>query len=155
MNRLFILCLCLGISGCSSMGSHPAGSFQKDSGHTPVVAVIGDPLVSSWGTADIRQQNPLWTFYGSPAGKSETSGQVLARMPGILAASKPDVVVILVGTFDMTSDPDWTPPCSGATNTDPATTQTCESIYGMLNLAHGAGAKALIANIHVTSKVTD
>jgi hypothetical protein len=150
MNRLSVLCLCLGISGCSSMSIHPPGSFQKDSGHTPTVAVIGDPLVSSWGAADIRQQNPLWTFYGSPAGKSETSGQVLARMPGILAASQPDVVVILVGTFDMTSDPDWIPPCSGANNTDPATTQTCESIFGMLNLAHGAGAKALLCTLPIT-----
>jgi hypothetical protein len=126
------------LAGCQSMQTS-SKLVAKDLEHNPVVAFVGDPLVTAWIS---QQSNPMWFNFGSPAGvTSETSTSVLARLPAALAGH-PDVVVILVGTYDI--DPGWSPYC------DPGGIATCTNLVQMIALAHAAGSKVVLCNLPVT-----
>ncbi|HUD21822.1 MAG TPA: GDSL-type esterase/lipase family protein [Acidobacteriaceae bacterium] len=125
-------------TGCSSMQVSPK-LVSKDLEHDPVVAFVGDPILTAWIS---QQDNPLWFNFGSPPGvTAETSTSVLARFPAALAGH-PDVVVILVGTYDI--DPGWSPYC------DPGGINTCGNLQQMIALAHTAGAKVVLCDLPIT-----
>jgi lysophospholipase L1-like esterase len=136
--KVLIASLVVGLTACgSSTAFHSVVS--KDLEHNPIVAFVGDPLVTAWIS---QQSNPMWFNFGSPAGvSSETSTSVLARLPAALVGH-PDVVVILVGTFDI--DPGWSPYC------DPGGIATCTNLVQMIALAHAAGSKVVLCNLPVT-----
>ena len=90
--------------------------------------------MASWYTAGNLAQHPGWINGGTPEGQPyETSDSVLARMPQLLADHPSDVVVILVGAFDM-ADPSWEPPCGW----------TCDNMKAMINMAQKAGSKVIL-----------
>jgi hypothetical protein len=139
------------LGGCSASMPHPQAKIshpEKDGVGTPYVLVIGDESVTAWGTPDIQQSHPLWTFAGSPLGTEETSGSVLARLPELLAAKHYDVVVVDVGVFDIASPTgnDFPGQCTGAVPTD-----TCYNLDQMGLLAHAAGAKILVCTLPYTT----
>jgi hypothetical protein len=134
------------LAGCQAHVQPVTQAVIKDPETTPTVAVIGDQLVTAWLTPDILANNPLWSNYGSAPGTPyESSAQVLARMPAALV-NHPNVVVLLVGTFD-TAQPSWDPPCNAATT---GSYDTCQNEEAMIALAKTAGAKVLVCNLPAT-----
>ena len=116
--------------------------------HDPYVLIVGDAMVTSWGTPEVKAANPQWIFAGSAPGAMENTGSILQRTPAAiingnpLNPGHPDVVVILAGVFDLVS-PGWQQPCGG----DDPLTATCSNIQQMTDLAVKAGAKVIVCNI--------
>lgn len=145
MKRLLV-CLIL-LSGCSSLrpgtqAPGQSGQYRKNLARMPMVAIVGDQLLVSLDTPLVQSQNPLWTFYPPDLAALETSGATLLRVPAILA-TRPDVLVILTGTFDTTTQ-NWIAPC-GEQNDAPV--QTCENIHSMVMLAHQSGVKVIVSGL--------
>jgi lysophospholipase L1-like esterase len=142
MKHFLALALVL-VTGCSTMQSNqPSAHFagpDRSVVHMPRVTILGDTLVTAWGTEAIKQQEPLWTFAGSPAGTYEYADQILARLPAALA-THPDVLVILAGTIDM-GDPLWLGPCGP---------DTCTNVVSMILLAQQAGVRVLVCTLPTT-----
>jgi hypothetical protein len=166
MNRLCLIILLL-LAGCgggslpgSSMSLSPSavgyGGPSRGVIHDPVVWVAGDSLVGAWGNSQIQQQNPLWSFYPPPVDPAtgevdsvnETSGALLTRMQTLLAAPPyPNVLIILVGTYDMLAPGlNWETPCG-----DPAPADnTCQNLDAIYTLAHSKGIKVLVCDVPYT-----
>jgi hypothetical protein len=144
MKRFLPLILTLA-TGCSTMQSNPAAPHHlyppEEFQHNPKVLFVGDNQLSSIFTPEVIAQRPMWVNGGTPAGQGyETSGSVLARMPGLLSAHPSDVVVIMAGNFDMI-DPTWDYPCGD--HAAPIL-QTCVNVLEMIALAQQSGSKAVL-----------
>lgn len=135
------------LSGCGAVQQQQQPGVQADRVRTPYVLVLGDDLVTSWGTPEVQQTHPMWTFAGPLVGTQETSGSALARLPALLKVRHYDVVVLATGTEDIQTDPSWNAPC-GYGATVPA--QTCLALSQMAVLIHAVEGKVLISTIPYT-----
>lgn len=154
--QIAFMCLIV-ITGCSSGGLKSQLAVKPVAIHNPYVLVIGDRLVTSWGTPAIMAANPMWTFAGSTeANPQEISGSVEMRTPGDLLLANPadpghpDVVVFLVGTFDM-EDTTWQGPCDAENTSALATIQTCTNVEAMIGLAKAAGSFVIVCTLPITA----
>jgi hypothetical protein len=125
---------------------------------TPVVVFIGDGITQGWITQE-QKTHPTWiNEAGTDPRSVESSGAMLARFKTDVIALHPDIVHILVGTFDIAgSFVIWPQPCgTGATVAeDPSATpgevfpeyETCINVQAMSKMAQAAGIKVIIGTL--------
>lgn len=119
------------LTGCGS-GLQP--NVQRNNATTPRVSFVGDEI--SIGLVQ-ASNNPLWTCDDCQQGV--TSSQVLVNFGQALAV-KPDVIHILVGTYDVL-DPNWILGCGQDDGI------TCTNIASMITQAHAKGIKVILGTI--------
>ena len=101
--------------------------YQRNLADYPKVVFIGDDITADW-----FPQSAIWINKGI---SGQTSGQVLARFQTDVIDSHPDIVNILVGTYDVATYPAfWDPVCGPATGAY----ATCENVSAMIAMAQAA-----------------
>lgn len=125
-----LVAVVLYLTGCGS-GLQP--NLQRNTTSMPRVSFVGDEI--STGLVE-AVANPLWTC--DDCAQGATSSQVLANFGQALAV-KPDVIHILVGTYDVL-DPAWTLGCG-------EDGITCTNIAQMITQAHAQGIKVILGTI--------
>ena len=111
---------------------------QPTARRNPTVVFVGDTLSES---LVMFANNERWLF--NQVQPDPQSGIVLQSFPAALAA-KPDIIHILVGTYDVQNYPDWPEPCG-----DPATPaiDTCPNLESMVTQAKTAGIQVVLGTI--------
>jgi hypothetical protein len=119
-----------------------SGYFAPPPG--PTVVILGDSIVNAWLTPQVLAQNPTWAAQGSPAGVvEETSSEVLARFPAAIAL-KPQIILILTGTWDMTPTGSGMLECTDETIIGQP---LCSKIEEMVQEAQAAGIYCIFGTL--------
>lgn len=111
----------------------PGSAFQRDRAHYPKVVFIGDDTTLNWFS-----QTALWINKGVAG---DTSGKMLARFQTDVINLHPDIVHIMLGTYDVSSPTAWEVACGPATGP----IATCANLDAMVTMAQAAGIKVIIA----------
>jgi len=143
--HIAITSMILLLAGCgatrqiSPMRASSAGvgaKYQRNLADYPKVVFIGDDITADW-----FPQGAIWINKGI---SGQTSGQVLARFQTDVIDLHPDIVNILVGTYDVATYPAfWDPVCGPATGAY----ATCENVSAMIAMAQAANIKVMVGTL--------
>jgi lysophospholipase L1-like esterase len=111
----------------------PASAFQRDLARFPKVVFIGDDTTLNW-----FPQTELWINKGVAG---DTSGKMLARFQADVIDLHPDIVHIMLGTYDISSPTPWQLACGA----DSGSIATCANLDAMVAMAQAAKIKVIIA----------
>jgi lysophospholipase L1-like esterase len=138
---IILAIVAMAIAGCGSntpvrqaatIITTPASAYQRDLARSPKVVFIGDDTTLNW-----FPQTALWINKGVAG---DTSGKMLARFQTDVIDLHPDIVHILLGTYDVSSETPWQVACGPATGA----TATCANLDAMVTMAQAAKIKVII-----------
>jgi lysophospholipase L1-like esterase len=139
---IMVATVALAIAGCggntpvhqaANIITTPASAYQRDLARSPKVVFIGDDTTLNW-----FPQTALWINKGVAG---DTSGKMLARFQTDVINLHPDIVHILLGTYDISSPTPWQVACGPETGP----TATCANLDAMVAMAQAAKIKVIIA----------
>lgn len=130
----------LALAGCSSM-QQPGAHISKSLARTPYVEFVGDDLSIGMVAYANQMGNSFWHCTDCATGA--TSSQILEALP-LALAQHPDVIHILVGTYDVT-DPEWDNVCN-ADSTDQSR-HTCGNIDAMTAQIAASGIPYVVGSV--------
>jgi lysophospholipase L1-like esterase len=138
-SMILLLAGCGAMKQTSPMRANSVGvgaKYQRDLADYPKVVFIGDDITANW-----FPQSAIWINKGI---SGQTSGQVLARFQTDVIDLHPDIVNILVGTYDVATYPAfWDPVCGPATGAY----ATCENVAAMIAMAQAANIKVMVGTL--------
>lgn len=138
---LAVAALLFSMFGCGNPRPTASASIQRDTVTMPVVEFVGDEISQAIVTAS---QNPRW--HCADCSIDAGSEDALMGFTGSLA-SKPDVIVILTGTRDITSDV-FSGTSGNQTGFDCKETDLiCVNVVAMITQAQSAGARVILGTL--------
>jgi hypothetical protein len=140
--HILVLALCILIAGCASsssttgrVGTAAAAQYARSAERYPYVEFVGDDI--SAGLVSAAGANyPNWKCTDCQAGA--TTSVALAGFAAVVA-KKPDVIHILIGTYDIVTPAYANDPDCGQ--------NSCQNLSAMLSMANAAGIKVVLGTI--------